>query len=188
MMEPRGPQRIAPYEVGGGSERADRALEGIARMFGGHIPNLHGVMANSPAMIEAFEAMRRLLQKTRVSAEEREIVAIEVARRNRCDYCMTAHRHLGGRLGVPPEDIDAATAGKPIPNRRLALVQRAAQRLIDRRGRLSDEELAEFRHAGLSDAELIEIIAVIGWYVMSTFTNNLAQTEIDDLFKAEGRP
>lgn len=183
MMEPRGPQRIPAYEIGGGSERADRALKAVGRMFGGYVPLLHRVMANSPAMIEAFEAMRRLLQKTRISAAEREIVAIEVARRNRCDYCMTAHRHLGGRLGVSPEDIDAASAGTPIADARLALVQRAAQRLIDRRGRLDDKELADFRKAGLSDAELIEIIAVIGWYVMSTFTNNLAQTEIDDFFK-----
>lgn len=188
MMERRGTQRIPPYEIGAGSERADRALEGIGRMFGGYIPNLHRVMANSPAVIEAFEAMRRLLQGTRLRAAEREIVAIEVARRNRCDYCMTAHRHFAGRLRVSASDIDAAEAGTPMADKRLALVQRATQRLIDRRGRLSDDELEEFRSAGLSDSELIEIIAVIGWYVMSTFTNNLAQTEIDDVFKAGERP
>jgi AhpD family alkylhydroperoxidase len=176
MMESRGQQRIPPYEIGSGSVRADRALEGIGRMFGGYIPILHRVMANSPATIEAFEAMRRLLQGTRLRAAEREIVAIEVARRNRCDYCMTAHRHLAGRLRVSAEDIDAAEAGTPLANERLALVQSATQRLIDRHGRLSDKELEGFRKAGLSDAELIEIVAVIGWYVMSTFTNNLAHS------------
>ena len=62
---------------------------------------------------------------------------------------------------------------------RHALIQRAAERLYDTKGRLSDEELAEFREAGLSDAELIEIIAVIGWYVLSTYVNNLAHTEVD---------
>ena len=183
MMESRGPQRIPTYEIGDGSERADRALEGIGRMFGGYVPILHRVMANSPAAIEAFEAMRRLLQRTKLRAAEREIVAIEVARRNRCDYCMTAHRHLAGRLRVSVEDIDAAEAGTPMPNERLALVQRAAQQLIERRGRPSNKELEGFRKAGLSDAKLIEIIAVIGWYMMSTLTNNLAQTEIDDFFK-----
>jgi hypothetical protein len=29
---------------------------------------------------------------------------------------------------------------------------------------------------------LIEVIAVIGWYVISTFTNNLARTQIDDFW------
>ena len=62
---------------------------------------------------------------------------------------------------------------------RHALIQRAARKLYDTHGRLADDELAEFREAGLSDAELIEIIAVIGWYVLSTYVNNLAQTQID---------
>ncbi|NQU62291.1 MAG: hypothetical protein HQ512_14260, partial [Rhodospirillales bacterium] len=75
MTEGRGPQRIAGYEIGGGSEDADKALEDISEMFGGYIPNIHKVMANSSAMIEAFEAMRRLLQKTKISAQEREIIS-----------------------------------------------------------------------------------------------------------------
>ncbi len=47
------------------------------------------------------------------------------------------------------------------------------------RGRLNDAELAELRDAGMSDAELIEVIAIIGWYVLSTYVNNLAQTDVD---------
>ncbi len=183
MMRPRGPQRIAPYQPGSGSERADAALQGISRMFGGHIPNLHKVMARSPAMVEAFEAMRRLLQRSSLRTVEREIVSIEVARRNRCDYCMTAHTCITRYLKVSDSDLEAAKSGRPMADARLALVQRATQRLIDTRGRLSDEELESFRSAGLDDPQLVEIIAVIGWYVMSTFINNLAQTEIDDFFK-----
>ncbi len=182
-MEERGPQRIPGYEIGDGSEDADRALTGISKMFGGYVPNIHKVMANSPAMIEAFEAMRRLLQKTKINADEREIISIEVSRRSGCDYCTTAHTYFARRLQVSDDDIAAAVDGRPMTEPRLALVQRATQRLLDRRAKLSDEELAEFRDAGLSDTELLEIIAVIGWYVMSTYTNNLALTEIDDFFK-----
>lgn len=183
-MEERGPQRIAGYEIGGGSEDADKALGDISKMFGGYIPNIHKVMANSSAMIEAFEAMRRLLQKTKISATEREIISIEVSRRSGCDYCMTAHTHFARRLSVSGDDIAAAIDGKPMgDDPRLALVQRATQKILDRRGKLSDEELKEFHDAGLGNAELLEIIAVIGWYVMSTYTNNLARTEIDGIFK-----
>lgn len=183
MKEERRRQRIPSYEIGGGSEAADRALAGISKMFGGYLPNIHKVMANSPAMIEAFEAMRRLLQKTKISAGEREIISIEVSRRSQCDYCKTAHSYFARRLGISEDDISAAIEGRPVDDPRLALVQRATQRILDRHGRLSDKELEAFRAAGLGDAELLEIIAVIGWYVISTYTNNLAQTEIDDFFK-----
>ena len=172
MNKTRGPQRIPPYEIGGGSDEADVALNGVSKMFGGYVPNIHKVMANSPAMIEAFEAMRRLLQKTIISAGEREIVSIEVSRRSDCDYCKTAHSHLARRLRISEDDVAAALEGRPISDPRLALVQSATQRLLDRRAKLSDDELEAFRERGLSNAELLEIIAVIGWYVMSTYTKN----------------
>ncbi len=185
--KPQRVQRIRPYQPGGGSARADQALEGIARMFSGYVPNIHKVMARSPAMIEAFEAMRRSMQSSKITALERELISIEVSRRSGCDYCMTAHTYFAGRLKLGEEDLSRAEAGHAVSDPRLALVQRAAQRILDRRGRLGDDELKAFREAGLGDDELLEVIAVIGWYVMSTYTNNLAQTEIDAFFQPQER-
>lgn len=175
-------QRIAPYEVGNGSERSDKALTDIGRMFGGYVPNLHKVLARSPAVVEAFEAMRRLLQDTKISALERELISIEVSRRSGCDYCMTAHTYFADRMKLGAEDIERARRGKLVTDPRLALVQRATHRILDHKGRLPESELDEIRAAGMGDDQLIEVIAVIGWYVMSTYTNNLAQTEIDPFF------
>ncbi len=174
-----GKQRIPYYETGGGSEAADGALADISKMFGGRVPNYHKVLANSAAAIQAFEAMRRLLQGTKISGVEREIVALEVSRRSDCEYCLAAHSKFMRMNRISEDDIAAAVAGRPMTNPRHALVQRATQKLYEKMGRLSDAELAEFREAGLGDGELIEIIAVIGWYVQSTYVNNLANTEID---------
>jgi len=180
MAEARGRQRIAGYEIGGGLDRSDRALQDISKMFGGYVPNIHKVMANSPAMIEAFEAFRRLMQGSKLRHVEREVISVEVSRRSGCDYCMTAHTWFLRRFKVSEEDIDAARTGQPMNDPRLALVQRAAQKLLDRRGKLKDEEIEDFVSAGLGADELLETVAVIGWYVISTYTNNLANTEIDD--------
>lgn len=162
---------------------SDVALAELSKMFGGYVPNFHRVMANSPAAISAFQKMRATLQKTKLRAVEREMVALEVSRRSSCEYCIAAHSKAARMHKVDEQDVAAAVAGTPIGDPRLALVQRAAQRLWDTRGRLSDRELAELQEAGLSIAELLEIIAVIGWYVWSTLTNNLANTEIDELWR-----
>lgn len=172
-------QRIPGYEPGSGSDAADKALADISKMFGGNIPNFHRVLANSPPVITAFEAMRRTLQRTALRPVEREIVALEVSRRSDCEYCLAAHTKFMRLMRVAEEDIDAVAAGRSMSNPRHALVQRAAIALYDTQGRLSDEALAEFHAAGLGNAELMEIIAVIGWYVLSTYANNLARTEID---------
>jgi len=177
-------QRISGYEPGGGSASADQALAGIARMFAGRIPNYHKVLANSPQVVSAFEAMRRILQKTRLRAVEREIVALEVSRRSQCEYCTAAHSAFMRKFRVSEANIEALLGGRPMSNPRHALVQEAAGRLYDCQGRLSDDELESFHRRGLSDVELIEVIAVIGWYVISTFTNNLARTRVDDFWSA----
>ncbi len=78
--------------------------------------------------------------------------------------------------------LAAMREGRPMSHPRHALVQRAAKRLWDTQGRLSEEELKTFNDERLSTAELLEIISVIGWYVTSTLTNNLARTEIDPEF------
>jgi AhpD family alkylhydroperoxidase len=172
-------QRIPGYQPGDGDEVADRALADISKMFGGYIPNFHKILAQSPPVVTAFEAMRRTLQGTKIRAIEREIIALEVSRRSNCEYCIAAHSKFARAFKIPASDLEALLSGRPMADPRNALVQRATQRLIDTQGRLSDPELAEFRAGGLSDGELIEIVAVIGWYILSTYVNNLAHTEVD---------
>ena len=183
LYEHDGMKQIIPgYEPGGGDPEKDQALKDISKMFGGLIPNFHKVLANSRAVVLAFEAMRRNLQKTKLRAIEREIVSVEVSRRTKCHYCMSAHSTFARQMKMSHEDILAMRDGRPISDPRHALVQRAAKRLWDTQGRLSEVEIQEFNDEGLSVPELFEVIAVIGWYVTSTLSNNLARTEIDPEF------
>lgn len=176
-------QIIPGYQPGSGDTDKDESLAGIGKMFGGFIPNYHKVLANSTAVVRAFEDFRRHMQKTKLSAIEREIVSVEVSRRTHCHYCLSAHSNFAKQMRMSPADIAAMREGRPLSDPRQALVQRAAKRLWDTQGRLGEEEIKEFDEAGLSSPELIEIIAVIGWYVISTLTNNLARTEIDEEFR-----
>ncbi len=179
-------QRIKGYEPGDGSAKADVALDGIGRLFGGHVPNFHKVMARSPAVIEAFEAVRVALAKTALRGAEREVVALEVSRRNRCAYCIAVHSRAARLHRVDAGDIQALLDGKTMPDARLELIRRAVGRLWETRGDLPDAELAAFRDEGLGDAELMEIIAIIGFYVWATIANNLIHTDIDPLFQEGG--
>ncbi|MEO5766249.1 MAG: carboxymuconolactone decarboxylase family protein [Casimicrobiaceae bacterium] len=176
-------QIVAGYEPGSGDPEKDQALHDISMMFGGRIPNFHKVLANSQAVVAAFEAMRRNMQKTKLRPLEREIVSVEVSRRTNCHYCLAAHSNFAKQMKMSRADIQAMRTGQPLSDPRHALVQRAAQRLWDTQGRLTSEEIRSFGDQGLSATELIEIIAVIGWYVISTLTNNLARTRIDPEFQ-----
>lgn len=172
-------QRIPCYEPGSGHPESDAALERVSRMFDGYVPNFHRVMAQSPAVIDAFEKMRASLQRTSLRPLERELISLEVSRRNGCEYCLAAHSMFARRLRLPEDQLEAALDGRPLADARLALVRRAARELIDTQGRLSDDALTGYRQAGLGDAQILEVIAVIGWYTWATLTNNLARTVVD---------
>ncbi len=176
-------QIISGYQPGTGDADKDEALIGISKMFGGLVPNYHKVLANSVAVVKAFEEFRRSMQKTKLRAIEREIVSVEVSRRTKCHYCLSAHSTFARQMRMSPTDIRAMREGRPLSDPRQALVQHATKRLWVTQGRLSVEEIADFNAKGLSNQELIEIIAVIGWYVLSTLTNNLARTEVDEAFR-----
>src|SRR5215468_4060504 len=68
----------------------------------GLIPNLAAVMANAPALIEAFVAARGAYQSGSLSAIEREVVSITNAVANNCAYCMAAHSTFAKMADTPP--------------------------------------------------------------------------------------
>ena len=51
--------------------------------------------------------------------------------------------------------------------------------LVDARGRVSAQRLAEARAAGLDDTDLVEIAAVVAAMTFSNYVNIMADTEID---------
>lgn len=51
--------------------------------------------------------------------------------------------------------------------------------MTQKRGRVSDADLAEVRHAGYNDAEVSEIIANVALNIFTNYFNEAANTEID---------
>ena len=54
-----------------------------------------------------------------------------------------------------------------------------ARMLLTRQGDISDGVLAELREAGLTDAEITEVIANVALNVFTNFFNLFAKTEVD---------
>ncbi|MGE0180790.1 MAG: carboxymuconolactone decarboxylase family protein [Parvularculaceae bacterium] len=144
----------------------------------GMIPNLYATFAGAPAVLNAYLAANELLSKGRLSARQREIIALASAQINQCQYCLSAHTMLGGGAGLSAEAIAAARSGRadnPADNAVAALTMR----LINLRGMISDEELADARAAGLDDGLILEVIAHVAMNALTNFTNNVAGTDID---------
>lgn len=78
-------------------------------------------MANSPALLNRYLALSAALSRGRLRPAAREQIALAIAQRNGCDYCMSVHtssRRRSCTLNRPPStpsDTRTATIRKPAP-------------------------------------------------------------------------
>jgi uncharacterized peroxidase-related enzyme len=142
------------------------------------VPNLFRVAANSPAALNALVGMEGALGKGALRARVREQLAIAVAQENGCDYCLSAHTAIGKMIGVSESQLAEARAGKSDDAKVDAMLTLAVE-ILRKRGRVSITELAAARSAGISDAEIVEIVAGVALNIFTNYLNIVADTEID---------
>jgi len=174
--------KLPLYSVGSGNKRSDALLAEVAERFGGAVPNFHRVLANSPAALAGFSGIYLAMKSSMLASLEKEIVALEVARRHQCPYCLTAHAKMALAEGLSSDDLALLLDHRPIGDPRLELVRRATSDIMDCGGLVHQLEEGTVL-GGLTAAEIVEITAVIATFTFASLVNNLADTPIDPMFR-----
>lgn len=144
----------------------------------GVVPNLFRLIAKSPAALGGFAAFSGALQKT-LDVKTRERIALAVAQVNGCDYCLSAHSYLASNLAkLGAEEIALNRRGGSTDPKADAAVRFAAK-VTQERGHVSEAELAAVRLAGFTEAQVVEIIALVAENCFTNFLNEVAKTDID---------
>jgi uncharacterized peroxidase-related enzyme len=150
----------------------------------GFIPNLLGVMAESPALIQAYMAIGKIFEESSFSPTERQVVILTASRFNECRYCMAAHSVVAGMQNIPADIIEAIRNDEPITDTRLEALRTTVSTLVEQRGWLSEEETTAFLAAGYTKAQLLEVIVGISYKTLSNYVNKVAEAPLDDAFAA----
>ena len=169
--------RINPVNADTVDTDTKATLDAVKKQIG-MVPNLFKVFAQSPAVLNANLAFSGALAKGVLTAKQREIVALATAQVNECHYCLSAHTLMGKGAGLSPKAILAARQGKSDDTIDNAIAT-LARRVTEARGHVADGDLATARLAGLSDAQVVEVVANVAHNVLTNFTNNVARTAID---------
>jgi uncharacterized peroxidase-related enzyme len=165
---------IDPQQATG---KAQELLSGVQSKLG-MTPNLMRVMANSPAVLQAYLQFSGSLGHGVLSAQTREQIALAVGQANSCDYCLSAHSAIGKTVGLTTEQIRDARGGTAFDGKSNAILGLATQ-LVDKRGFVSDSDLDTARAAGVSDGEIAEVVANTALNLFTNYFNHVAETEID---------
>jgi uncharacterized peroxidase-related enzyme len=169
--------RINPIDLETSNDHLRKTFEAIQKQLG-IVPNMMRTMGQSPAVLEAYLAFGSALHKGLLPAPLQEQIALTVAEANACDYCLSAHSVLGRAAGLSSDDVVASREGRAAEPRPAAALQ-FARAIIDRRGAVTEHEVARVRAAGFSDGEIAEIIAHVGLNVFTNYFNRAVHTEID---------
>ncbi|WP_411826704.1 carboxymuconolactone decarboxylase family protein [Luteolibacter sp. AS25] len=157
-------------------------LEKSVKGFG-MVPNLHGVMAEAPELLEAYQIIHGLFQNTSFNAEELTVVWQTINVEHECHYCVPAHTAIAHMMDVNPALTEALRNKQPMPTEKLQALHETTLALVRNRGHLSEEEIGKFFAAGYAQRQILEIVLGISQKVMSNYTNHLAETPTDEPFQ-----
>jgi uncharacterized peroxidase-related enzyme len=157
-------------------------LDGVQKSWG-LVPNLHRVLAASPAALEAYATLWGIAEKTGFTPQERNIAYIAIIYENECTYCMAGHTNLSRMAKVEPEAIEAVREGRPIADPKLEALRQFAAKVTRSRGVLSDADVSAFKAAGYDNRAMLDVLVLAATKLISNYTNHLAQTPLDPFMK-----
>ena len=147
------------------------------------VPNLHAVMAESPALLEAYKTVADIFDnKTNLSTTEQQIIAMTNNRLNGCTYCMAAHTSIMQAGKVPEDVITALRNGTSIADPKLEALRVFAEKINQKRGWVENADIDELLAAGYTRQTVFDVIVGTAYKVLSNYTNHIAQTPLDDGF------
>lgn len=166
-------------------EKAKERME-MVQKANGFIPNLIGVLANSPQALEMYQEVGKINSRTSLTPEEIEVVQITAAAHNGCDFCVAGHTKIGTlKLKMPENVLNALRAGTTIEdNAKYQALAQFTMQLIDQRGKVSDEELAAIKAAGYSEQNILDVVLGVALATLCNYANNVAQNDINPELQA----
>lgn len=160
-------------------ERLEEARERL-----GFIPNMYGVMANSPGLLDTYVHGYNLFRTlSGFSPAEQEVVFLAISRENGCTYCVAAHSFIADKMsGVPAAVTDAIRDGAPIPDAKLAALHDFARLMVRQRGLPTQADADTFLAAGYTERHILEIVLAIAVKTLSNYANHVFHTPVDAAF------
>jgi uncharacterized peroxidase-related enzyme len=144
----------------------------------GATPNMFKAVANSTAALKSMWGSFGALGGGVFNAKLGEQIAVAIADRNDCEYCLAAHTALGRKAGASAEEMSAAQAGQSADPKTAAAL-RFVVAVVNNRAQIADEDVAALRDAGFNDEEIVEIMAHVALNLFTNYVNVALKVPVD---------
>lgn len=173
--------RIAPLPETELAEFAPLFEEVRERM--GFVPNSLKTMARRPEILRGFMALAQGVTgpSATLPADLAQLVAHVASAAAGCRYCQAHTAHVAEARGAPPEKIEAVWEHATSP--RFSAAERAALALAQAAAEVPNRagpEHFEAARAHFSEAQILEIVAVVAFFGFLNRWNDTLATELED--------
>lgn len=149
----------------------------------GFVPNLYAYFGKNETALGDYLSLQN--RKSTLTAKEREVINLVTSQINGCRYCQSAHTVLGKMNGFSDEQILEIRTGKAPFDAKVDALARFTAAVVEHRGKATAETIDTFYQAGYSEANMIDVVMVIGDKIISNYIHNLTHLEIDFPLAAE---
>ncbi len=143
----------------------------------GFVPNLYAYYAKNETALGDYLALQN--RKSTLKAKEREVVNLITSQINGCLYCQSAHTVLGKMNGFTDEQVIELRRGAASFDAKLDALVKFTASVVENKGKATQESKDAFFAAGYTEANLIDVIIVVGDKIISNYIHNLTDFAID---------
>ena len=116
-----------------------------------------------------------LLDETTLSYDVKEAIALLISKENGCEMCVDVHKSIAKMLGLTDERIDEILQGVEAINaddKEKALLKFCIKASKKDNYKILKEEIDALKNMGYSDAQIIEAVAITGYFnYINTLSN-----------------
>ena len=170
------------HDIESAPEGSKGLLENSQKSFG-MIPGLHGVLAASPKILEAYQTLHKLFTETSFNNDELTVVWQAINVEHACHYCVPAHTGIAKMMKVDDAITEALRNETPLADAKLEALRTMTLTIVRNRGNVTQDDLDAFYAAGYGEQQVLEIILGLSQKVISNYTNHIAHTPVDAPFE-----
>ena len=155
----------------------NQAIFGNLEKALGFTPNLYAYFAKNETALGDYLTLQN--RKSTLKAKEREIINLVTSQINGCRYCQSAHTQLGKLNGFSEDEILELRAGSASFDSKYDALVKFTASVVENKGNASQTAKDAFFEAGYTEANLIDVVFVVGDKIISNYIHNLADFAID---------
>lgn len=176
-------QRFPIHTFDSAPEASKATLREVQARFG-MVPNLAAAMATSPVLIEGFIGIFDKVHGGSFSEPEIQTVLLTDAVTNASSWAVALHSALGLQAGLDPADVEAMRAGRSPSDKKLGAFSTLARTLIEKRGRLDEQDIEGFLAAGFGKDLLLEVITIVAASTITNYTGSVTNPPLEEGLQA----